>query len=399
MTNTQNTSKITSHVVDCLQAIQTIPHTPLHEPFFGGNEWGYLKECLDSGFVSSIGAFVDRFEKDLVAFTGAKHAIAVVNGTAALHISLLLSGVKQGDEVIIPALTFVATANSVAYCNATPHFADISKKTLCLDAEKLRQHLAKIAKPSTDGSYLNKQTGQRLKAMVVMHTFGQPADMDSLKSVCEDFKLELIEDAAESLGSWYKDQHTGTIGKMGALSFNGNKIITSGGGGAILTNDSALAQKAKHITTTAKKPHPWNFFHDQIGFNYRMPNINAALGVAQLQQLPEFLKIKRKLAEKYSALFRNVPGVTFFMELPFAKSNYWLNILLLAPDQKKYRDEVLTVCNQLGFGLRPAWELMHKLPMFKTCPKMDLRNAEDIASRLINLPSSVTLNHNLDNIV
>lgn len=391
-TNTQEQPRIISQIIECLnEVIPPADSIPLHEPFFGGAEWDCLQECLSSGFVSSIGPFVDTFEEKLAEFTGAKYAVAVVNGTSALHISLKIAGVIENDEVIVPTMTFVATANAVAYCNATPHFADISSETLSLDPEKLRKHLLTIVTKNHAGDSINKNTGRRIKAVVVVHTFGHPADMDSLLNVCDDFNLELIEDAAESLGSYYKGRHTGTIGKIGTLSFNGNKIITTGGGGAILTNDSALAKTAKHLTTTAKSPHPWRFFHDQTGYNYRMPNLNAALGCAQLDQLPKFLAAKRDLAQKYSSAFERVNGVSFFHEPSFAKSNYWLNALLVDPPLAECRDDLLDTCNKLGYKIRPAWELMHTLPMYNHCPRMDLSTAETIVRCLINLPSSVSL--------
>lgn len=390
--NTLDSQRIIPEIIKCLnEVIPPAVSIPLHEPFFGGEEWECLRECLSSGFVSSIGPFVDTFEKKLAEFTGAQYAIAVVNGTSALHISLKISGVKEHDEVIVPAMTFVATANAVTYCNATPHFADISSETLCLDPRKLHEYLTDIVKKNHDGDSINRKTGQRIKAVVVVHSFGHPADMDSLLIVCDEFNLELIEDAAESLGSYYKGQHTGTIGTLGTLSFNGNKIITTGGGGAILTNDPLLAKTAKHLTTTAKIPHPWRFFHDQAGYNYRMPNLNAALGCAQLDQLPKFLAAKRALAKKYSSAFERVKGVTFFLEPSFATSNYWLNALLIDPALAQNRDELLDTCNQLGFRLRPAWELMHTLPMYTQCPRMDLSTAETTVRCLINLPSSVSL--------
>ena len=285
----------------------------LHEPRFSGNEWAYVKECLDTGWVSSVGKFVDRFEAQLAEYTGAKRAIAVVNGTAALHVCLLLVGVQPGDEVIVPALTFVATANAVTYCGAIPHFADSEFKTLGLDPDKLDVYLQKIGEVRSDGCY-NKQTGRRIKAVVPMHTFGHPVDLDSLIEVSARYRLELVEDAAESLGSFYKGRHTGNWGRVSALSFNGNKIITTGGGGAILTNDEELGLRAKHLTTTARVPHAWELSHDMVGYNYRLPNINAALGCAQLEQLPSFLKQKRALAERYKAAFDEVKGVTFFTE-------------------------------------------------------------------------------------
>jgi perosamine synthetase len=362
----------------------------LHEPCFIGKEWEYVKDCIDTGWVSSVGKYVDQFEQKLAEYTGTKRAIAVVNGTAALHIALKLAEVEPNDEVLVPDLTFIATVNAITYCGAVPHFVDSEERTLGLDAHKLEEYLKQITEIRKDCCF-NKKTGRRMKAVVPMHTFGHPVDLDYLVEVCQAFKLELIEDAAESLGSFYKGRHTGNWGKLSVLSFNGNKTITTGGGGAILTNDEELGKMAKHITTTAKVPHKWAFFHNQIGYNYRLPNINAALGCAQLEQLPHFLERKRALSERYFEAFSNMRGVRVFREPQFAKSNYWLNALILERDYDKFRDEILEVTNNGGIMTRPAWVLMHKLPMFDCCPKMDVSAAEDLEKRIINLPSSVFL--------
>ena len=362
----------------------------LHEPCFSGNEWAYVKKCLDTGWVSSLGKYVDKFEHLLENFTGIKWAIAVVNGTAALHICLKLVGVERDDEVIVPALTFIATANAVCYCGAIPHFVDSEERTLGLDPEKLSEYLSDVSEVRKDVC-LNKQTGRRIKAVVPMHTFGHPVDLDPLVELCDRFKLELVEDAAESLGSYYKGRHTGRWGKVSALSFNGNKTITTGGGGAILTNDEEMGRLAKHLTTTARAPHKWAIIHDHIGYNYRMPNINAALGCAQLEQLPVFLTTKRNLAEKYRKAFEGIDGIRFFTEPDFAKSNYWLNVLLLDEKFSNQRDNLLEETNNIGIMTRPAWALMQKLPMFQNCPKMNLSGAESLEARLINIPSSATL--------
>ncbi len=362
----------------------------LHEPYFGGNEWKYIKECLDTGWVSSVGKYVDQFEQKLAEYTGVKKAVAVVNGTAALHVALKIAGVIRDDEVIVPTLTFIATTNAITYCGAVPHFADSEERTLGLDPYKLDAYLKEFSEVRKDGCF-NKNTGRRIKAVLPMHTFGHPVDLDPLVEVCQKFKLELIEDAAESLGSFYKGRHTGNWGKLSTLSFNGNKTITTGGGGAILTNDEELGKMAKHITTTAKLPHRWDFQHDQVGFNYRLPNINAALGCAQLEQLPGFLARKRTLAEEYMESFSAIPGMQIFREPSFAESNYWLNVLLLENDYKQYRDTILEATNIAGIMTRPAWILMHKLPIFTSCPHMDLAMAENIEARLINIPSSVKL--------
>lgn len=362
----------------------------LHEPEFRGNEWAYLKECIDTGWVSSVGKFVDRFEQMLAELTGARRAVAVSNGTAALHVCLLLAGVRRDDEVIVPALTFVATANAVSYCGAVPHFVDSDYETLGLDARKLEAHLKDIAE-MRDGECFNCRTGRRIRAVVPMHVFGHCLDLDALVEVCERYNLVLVEDAAESLGSYYKGRHSGTIGRVGALSFNGNKIVTTGGGGAILTMDEELGRFAKHITTTAKVPHRWEFNHDHVAFNYRLPNLNAALGCAQLERLPEFLDAKRQLAAAYRDAFAGVVGVRFFDEPSFSRSNYWLNVLLLNPEHRSSRDRVLAATNDSGIMTRPAWTLMHKLPMFSSCPRMDLSVAEDLEQRVINIPSSSCL--------
>jgi len=366
------------------------PSISLHEPYFGGNEWAYVKECLDTGWVSSVGKYVDRFEEQLAAYTGVKRAVAVVNGTAALHICLKLVGVEPGDEVLMPALTFVATANAVAYCGAVSHFVDSEVKTLGLDSHKLAGYLAEIAEVR-GGMCFNRITGRPIKAVVPMHVYGHPVDLDPLDEVCRRFNLALIEDAAESLGSFYKGKHTGHWGRFSALSFNGNKTITTGGGGAILTNDENLGALAKHLTTTAKLPHRWAFDHDMVGYNYRLPNINAALGCAQLEQLPAFLEKKRTLAERYRQAFDDVRGITFFTEPEFASSNYWLNVLLLDKQQVNQRDVLLELTNDAGIMTRPTWTLMHKLPMFSHCPQMDLTVAESLERRLINIPSSANL--------
>ncbi|MPL68892.1 GDP-perosamine synthase [bioreactor metagenome] len=363
---------------------------PLHEPSFTGNENKYVKECIDTGWVSSVGKYVDLFEKNLANYTGVKRAVAVVNGTAALHISMVLAGVKAKDEVIVPALTFIATANAVSYCNAVPHFADSAMSTLGMDPVKLDRYLNEIVEIREGISY-NKQTNRRISAVVPMHTFGHPVDLDKMVEVCEKYHLVLIEDAAESIGSFYKGKHTGNLGKVTALSFNGNKTITTGGGGAILTNDEDLGMLAKYLTTQAKVPHRWKFRHDMIGYNYRMPNINAALGCAQLEQLSEFIEKKRRLAERYEQIFTEIEGISFFKEPAFAKSNYWLNVMLLDEIYADKREDVLTALNDNNIMARPVWDLMYTMPMYEQCPRMECSVAETISRRLINLPSSVVL--------
>lgn len=362
----------------------------LHEPSFGGREQEYVTECIRTGWVSSVGAFVDRFEEDLARYTGARHAILTVNGTAALHIALLMAGVRPDDEVIIPALTFVATANAVRYCAAVPHFADSDERTLGIDPSKLATHLSRIAELH-GGRCTNRETGRRIAAVVPMHTFGHPVDMDPLLELCRQYELPIVEDAAESLGSRYAGRHTGSMGLLGVLSFNGNKIVTTGGGGAVLTNDAALARATKHATTTAKVLHPWEFRHDQVGYNYRMPNLNAALGCAQLERLPVFLKAKRALALRYADAFAGVPGVLLFSECPGVTSNYWLNVLILDHEHAEARDRIIEAFHAEGIHVRPAWTPMPRLPMYESCPAMNLATAESLFARMINLPSSAHL--------
>jgi len=359
----------------------------LHEPTFAGREWEYVKECLDSGWVSSVGRYVDRFEADLAAFTGSSHAVATVNGTAALHVCMQLAGVDPGDEVLLPSLTFVATANAVRYCGATPHFVDCSAMTLGVDAAALHDYLADLVE-MRDGHACNRHTNARISALIVMHAFGHPADLDPLLDLCRRHRIRLIEDAAESLGSYYKGRHTGVYGDLAALSFNGNKVITTGGGGAILTQDGELARRAKHLTTTARVAHRWNFVHDEVGYNYRLPNLNAALGCAQLEQLPERLAAKRILAGRYAQAFDQVDGIELVLEPAHARSNYWLNALLLSSERVDERDRLLEASNAAGIMTRPVWTLMHRLPMYRDCPRMPLPVAEDLERRLINIPSS-----------
>ena len=375
---------------DIVRAVKSVVgdgQVALHEPRFNGNEWVYLKECLDSTFVSSVGNFVDRFEDDLANYTGAKRAVAVVNGTAALHIALRLAGVEAGDEVLLPALNFIAAANAVSYCQATPHFVDSEERTLGMDAVALGEYLSNITE-MRNGLCVNINTGRVIRAMVPMHTFGHPVDIEALLSIAHDFHLQLIEDAAESLGSSVGGQHTGTFGLMGTLSFNGNKTITTGGGGAILTNDVELGKRIKHITTTAKLPHRWNFVHDEVGFNYRLPNLNAALGCAQLEQLPSFLRDKRYLFEQYQLAFANVTGVHVVAQPAGCNSNYWLQTLMLDAAHAEQRDTVLAATNDVGLMTRPIWALMNRLPMHANSPRAPLPVAESLEHRVINIPSS-----------
>lgn len=383
--------------IDCIiKAIKTvIPQdqkspVALHEPCFNGNEWNYLKDCLDSTYVSYIGQYVDKFEAMLAEFIGVRKAVAVVNGTAALQIALLISGVKPGDEVLVPALTFVATANAVVHCGAIPHFVDSEEKTLGLAPHKLNDYLRDACHVNSDGC-TNKHTGRTIKAVIPMHTFGHPVDLDPLMEICQEYRLEMIEDAAESLGSFYKGRHTGNWGKLSILSFNGNKTITTGGGGAIITNEEILAKLVKHLTSTAKIPHRWEYKHDGIGYNYRLPNINAALGCAQMEQLPGFLEQKRDLAARYIRAFQNIEGVKLFTEPLNSKSNYWLNVLLLDEANLEQRIELLEKTNNAGIMTRPSWTLLNELAMFRDCPCMDLSCANNLTKRIINIPSSALL--------
>jgi perosamine synthetase len=380
------------HVIAAIRAAlpSEVTAAPLHQPCFRGNEWTYVKECLDSSYVSSVGGFVTRFERDIAEAAGTSHAVAVVNGTAALHVCLLLAGVRPGDEVLAPALTFVATANAISYCGAVPHFCDSDPQTLGIDPRRLGDYLRRITVRRGD-DLVNPRTGRRIKALVPMHSFGHPVDMEPLLELGAEFGLFVIEDAAESLGSRYKGRPTGGWARLAAFSFNGNKIITTGGGGAITTNDAELAKAAKHLTTTAKLPHAWSFVHDQVGYNYRMPNLNAAVGCAQLEQLGAFLAAKRVLAERYRRALAGVAGVVFVAEPPFARSNYWLNALLLDVGHAGERDALLAKSNADGLATRPAWTLMHHLPMYADCPRMELPVAEDIEQRLVNLPSGAGL--------
>jgi perosamine synthetase len=340
-------------------AIPNVPATaqaPLHEPRFAGREWEYVKECLDTGWVSSVGRFVDRFERMLAERSDVPCAVATVNGTAALHACFLLAGVQAGDEVILPSLTFVATANAVSYCGAIPHFVDASMETLGMDPVRLERYLATIAERRGD-VWVNRKTGRAIRAIAPMHTFGHPVDLDPVVELCQSLGIFLVEDAAEAIGSLYKGRPVGRAGRIAALSFNGNKTVTTGGGGAILTSDRRLGEAAKHLTTTARLKHGWRFDHDQIGYNYRLPNINAALGCAQLEQLDGFVARKRSLAQRYVTAFAGVPGVRFFVEPSFATSNYWLNAIFLDSLIAKDRDAVLTATNDAGLQTRPAWTL------------------------------------------
>ena len=360
---------------------------PLHEPRFIGNEQQYVADCIKSTFVSSIGKYVNEFEDKIAAFVGSKFAIATVNGTAALHIALIVAGVQNNEEVITQPLTFVATANAIKYSGAHPVFIDIDRETLGISPDSLKDFLETETVQKSSGLY-NKKTKRKISACVPMHTFGLPSQIDKIIEICKRYNVSVIEDAAESLGSKFKDKYTGTFGKAGILSFNGNKIITSGGGGMILTNDEKYATLCKHITTTAKIPHKWEFNHDMIGYNYRMPNINAALGLAQLEKIEYFLKSKRDIAEKYFSLFKD-SEYEILHETPGSLSNYWLNAIIL--NDKNEKNDFLEFCHQNKILSRPVWNLIPKLPMYTYCQSTDLSNAEWFEERLVNLPSSAKI--------
>lgn len=360
---------------------------PLHEPKFIGNEKKYLNKCIDTSYVSSVGKYVSELEKKIAKYTGAKFAIATTNGTAALHISLLLAGLEENDEVITQSLNFIASCNAINYCKAKPIFIDVDKDTMGLSPSALKSFLKKntIIK---DRKCINKKTKKIIKACVPMHSYGHPCRIEEIKKILHKYHIFLIEDAAESLGSFYKNKHTGTFGKLGVISFNGNKIITSGGGGCIITNDKKLAKKAKHLTTTAKIPHKWEFKHDMIGYNYRMPNLNAALLLAQLEKLKYFLKNKRELAKKYEVFFKNSKYI-FFKEPKNCRSNYWLNSIILK--NRNNRNQFLEKTNNNDIMTRPIWRLMNKLPMFKNSQCDNLKNSHWLFERVVNIPSSVSL--------
>lgn len=358
---------------------------PLSVPKFKGNEKKYMDECIDTTFVSSVGKFVDRFENDVASYTGAKKAVVCVSGTNALHMSLLLAGVERNDEVLTQALTFIATCNALSYIGAQPVFLDVDKSTMGLSPDAVKAWLAKNAE-IRNGKCYNKNSGRRVKACVPMHTFGHPVRIEDLARICEEFHIELVEDAAESIGSKYKGKHTGTFGKIGAISFNGNKTITTGGGGMMIFQSEELGQFAKHITTQAKIPHRWEFRHDHIGYNYRMPNINAALGCAQLENIDKLIASKREVAAAYAEFFKNIDGIDFFVEPVNCFSNYWLNAVVM--ENKEKQQEFLQYTNDNGVMTRPIWELMNRLPMFEHCEHDNLTNTIWFADRVVNIPSS-----------
>lgn len=385
-----------SQILATLQKVcQGHTTAPLHEPEITELDKEYVMDCLDSGWVSSVGKYVDRFEQQLADFTQSQFAVATVNGTAALHSCLLLAGVSHEHEVLLPTLTFVATANAVCYINAIPHFIDISDRTLGVDPKKLADYLQNIGEMKGNELY-NKTTGRKISALIVMHSFGHPAQMEPLVKLCQQYHIKLIEDAAEALGSYYQEKHMGNFGHMAALSFNGNKILTTGGGGAILTNDPVLAQRAKHLTTTAKIPGTIASEHDELGYNYRLPNLNAAMGVAQLSVLSHQLTKKRRLAHHYQQLFTNIDGVSIFSEPENCRSNYWLNLLVLDQPNLSFRNELINICHKNGILVRPIWGLMHRQKYLSQFPQMpDLSRAECWFERVICLPSSPNLGNDL----
>jgi aminotransferase in exopolysaccharide biosynthesis len=358
---------------------------PLHRPVFEGNEKQYLVDCIDSNFVSSVGAKVTEFEQQVAAFTGSKYAIATVNGTAALHVALQLAGVERGDEVISQALTFIATCNALSYAGAHPVFIDVDRDTMGMSPDALHRFLSTHAERRQDGCW-NTGTGRRIAACVPMHTFGIPARIAKIAEVCAEWGIALVEDAAESLGSHVDGRHTGTFGQLATLSFNGNKVITTGGGGMIITDDEAIAKRAKHLTTTAKIPHPYEFVHDEVGYNYRLPNLNAALGCAQMERLQEMLVIKAEVAQRYRDFF-GATDVRFVQPLPDDTANYWLNAIVL--DSEVDRDEFLAYTNARDVMTRPVWRLMSRLQMYQGCQHDGLENSRWLEARVVNLPSSV----------
>lgn len=377
-------------IIDFIRDLYNTPtdFIPLHAPVFLGNEKKYLMECIDTTFVSSVGKFVDRFEEMVADYTGVKKTVVTVNGTNALHLALLCVGVAADTEVITQSLTFVATANAISYCGAKPVFVDVDLDTMGMSPTALKAWLENNTKPGIwnfEPVTINKITGKRITAIVPMHTFGHPCRIDEIVEVCNQYNIPVVEDAAESLGSYYKGKHTGTFGKIGVLSFNGNKTITAGGGGMLLTNDEILGKHIKHITTTAKVPHSWEYIHDEIGYNYRMPNINAALGVAQMEQLTSVLDSKRKIALKYFEFFKD-SSIQYMEEPKNSTSNYWLNAIQFA--NRDERDAFLKTTNENGVMTRPIWTLMNKLDMFRDCQYGDLSNSEWLVDRIVNIPSS-----------
>src|SRR5262249_794208 len=376
-------------VVNCIHAVLPASESKaaLHEPRFAGNERRYLDDCIDTGWVSYGGAYVERFERAVADACGAKHAIAVTSGTVALQVALSTGGLQPSDEVLAPALTFVASANAIVHAGGVPHFVDVDEATFGISPRALAVPLDAVGEASSDGLY-NRITGRRIAAMLPVHVFGHPVDLDPLTEIAKRYRLLVVEDATEGLGSRYKGRPCGSLAPISALSFNGNKIVTSGVGGAILSDDAAPARRIRHLTTTAKQSHPWAFIHDEVAWNFRMPNINAALGLAQLEQLPEAIRAKRRLHARYSDVFANLSGLRVFTEASFAQSNYWLISLVLDRGQEALLEPILKATNMAGLATRPAWVPMHHLPMYEKNPRAPLPVTEDLARRIINVPSS-----------
>jgi len=358
----------------------------LHEPVFRGRELDYTRQCIESGFVSSVGEFVNRFEEQLSLRFEGRSVVATNTGTSALHLALIGAGVNEGDEVIIPAATFVATANAVRMCGAIPHFVDIELSSMALDTQLLEEYLCDLLEPRPEGQF-NRQSGRRVSAVVVVHLFGHSAPVNEILGVIDPYALPLVEDAAEAVGSIFDDRPVGTSSALAALSFNGNKIVTTGGGGAVVAESAEVARLLKHLSTTAKKPHPWEYFHDMPGFNYRMPNVNAALGCAQLEQLDLFVEAKRSLVGRYASALGDVSDVELVTEPSGGRSNYWLQTILL--EQSHDLSAVLGALHEEGIGARPLWKPLHELPMYERCPRSPLGVTESLSGRLINLPSGV----------
>jgi perosamine synthetase len=378
-----------------IQRIQSVigpcdSFTPLHIPIFDEQEVANLRECVESNFVSSVGAFCDRFEEALCRYTGAKRAVLCVNGTAALHLALRVVGVQAGDEVLIPSLSFVATANALSYAGAVPHFIDVESQHFGMCPQALKARLESIGE-MRGKQLFNRETNRPIRCVVPMHAFGHPVLLNELLEVSRSYGLLFVEDAAESLGSFYRDQHTGTFGDCGIVSFNGNKIITTGGGGVLLFNDEKLADHAKHLSTTAKRPHKWEFFHDELGYNYRMPALNAALGCAQMEKMAGFVEQKRELAARYAEAFSGMDGLRFVTEPKGCRSNYWLNTLVLEENGPFERDAVLDATNAANIMTRPVWNPLHQLPMYEKCPRADLPITLSLARRIVNIPSTAGL--------
>ena len=379
--------KLSSRIVDAIRSVVGPQPAGLHEPTFSGNELAYLKECIETTYVASKGSFIERFESYLSEYTGSRFVVAVSSGTAALHVSLILAGVEANDEVLIPDITFVATANAVTYCGAYPHIVDCEEVNLGIDVLKLKHYLEENTEQRS-GLCVNKNTQRAIKAIVPVHAFGHPVELDSLLELAHNYQIKLIEDAAEALGSFYRGKHVGCFGLMGALSFNGNKVLTTGGGGAILTDEKELGERARHLSRTARVDHPWNYDHDEVGFNYRLPNLNAALGCAQMEQLESSLADKRRLFARYQGEFQGIPGLRMIEEPPTSKSNYWLQTLVLDGEYASERDYVLAVANEHGYQTRPVWRPMSDLAVYGHCPRMKNLASRTLAARALNIPSS-----------